>query len=101
MLVSIQVADVNAVPIENYLVYCLLVSIEFLNFAVLPIHAPHWFRGKQDWESRTLKSLHFPSLWWEQGCCTRASFVFYLQLTIPKTRLTGAHQLYPNFFLVW
>lgn len=42
LLASIQVADVNAVHIQNDRVYYLLVSFEFLKFTVLlSIHALH------------------------------------------------------------
>lgn len=59
------------------------IDIWFLKFTVpLSTHAPHWFRGKQNCESRNMKSLHIPSLWWEQVCGT--NFLFCLELIIPK-----------------
>jgi len=53
----IQVADVNAAHIDNYLVYSLLLS-SFLSLASSFLSMPL----TDSEENRTVKSLHFPSL---------------------------------------
>lgn len=60
MLVSVQVADVNAMNTENIscCIYWLLVSTEYVTFtALLSIHALHCSRGKKDCEVLALSSL--------------------------------------------